>query len=50
MLYSINVFLTFSLAQLAMCRDALILRREGQPWKRAFLTSSLGFAVTGLLW
>lgn len=48
-LYSINVFLTFSLAQLAMCRDALILRREGQPWKRAFLTSSLGFAVTGLL-
>ncbi|HEU4765188.1 MAG TPA: APC family permease [Candidatus Eisenbacteria bacterium] len=48
-LYSINVFLTFSLAQLGMCRDALNLRREGQPWKRAFFISSLGFVVTGLL-
>lgn len=48
-LYSINVFLTFSLAQLGMCRDALNLKREGQPWKRAFFISSLGFAVTGLL-
>jgi amino acid transporter len=48
-LYSINVFLTFSLAQLGMCRDALNLRRESQHWKRAFFTSSLGFVVTGLL-
>jgi len=46
-LYSINVFLTFTLAQLGMCRDALNLRREGQPWKRAFSISSLGFIVTG---
>jgi amino acid transporter len=48
-LYSINVFLTFSLAQLGMCRDALNLRRERQSWKRAFFISSLGFMVTGLL-
>lgn len=48
-LYSINVFLTFSLAQLGMCRDALNLKREGQSWKRAFFISSLGFLVTGLL-
>ena len=46
-LYSINVFLTFTLAQLGMCRDAINLRREGQPWKGAFFTSSLGFIVTG---
>jgi len=48
-LYSINVFLTFSLAQLAMCRDALALRREKQSWKRGFFVSALGFTVTGLL-
>src|SRR5207249_10351898 len=33
-LYSINVFLTFSLAQLGMIRDALILRKEGKSWKQ----------------
>jgi amino acid transporter len=48
-LYSINVFLTFALAQLAMCRDAFILRREGQPWIRPLLISGLGFVVTGSL-
>lgn len=48
-LYSINVFLTFALAQLAMCRDALILRKEGQPWVRPILISGLGFVVTGSL-
>lgn len=48
-LYSINVFLTFALAQLAMIRDALILRREGQHWKRAIFISGLGFLVTGSL-
>jgi hypothetical protein len=48
-LYSINVFLTFSLAQLGMCRDALILRREGKSWKRPLFISGLGFLVTGSL-
>ena len=48
-LYSINVFLTFSLAQLGMCRDALILRREGKPWKRPLWVSGLGFVFTGSL-
>jgi len=48
-LYSINVFLTFSLAQLGMCRDALHLRRDKKPWKRALFISLLGFAVTGSL-
>ncbi|HKQ19520.1 MAG TPA: APC family permease, partial [Candidatus Eisenbacteria bacterium] len=48
-LYSINVFLTFSLAQLAMCRDALLLRREGKRWKNPLFVSMLGFGVTGSL-
>jgi amino acid transporter len=48
-LYSINVFLTFSLAQLGMVRDAFHLRREGQDWKRALFISTLGFIVTGSL-
>ncbi|HET9252953.1 MAG TPA: APC family permease [Candidatus Eisenbacteria bacterium] len=48
-LYSINVFLTFSLAQLGMVRDAFHLRREGQNWKRALTISTLGFIVTGSL-
>jgi amino acid transporter len=48
-LYSINVFLTFSLAQLGMCRDALILRGEGKSWKRPLALSLLGFVTTGSL-
>ncbi|HEY7728796.1 MAG TPA: APC family permease [Candidatus Eisenbacteria bacterium] len=48
-LYSINVFLTFSLAQLGMVRDALNLRREGQNWKRGLTISVLGFIVTASL-
>ena len=48
-LYSINVFLTFSLSQLSMCRDAIHLRREGKRWKGALFISLLGFVVTGSL-
>lgn len=48
-LYSINVFLTFTLAQLGMVRDALNLRRDGKPWKRALFVSGTGFLVTGFL-
>src|SRR2546422_5031477 len=48
-LYSINVFLTFSLAQLGMIRDALILRKEGKPWRQPLIVSGVGFIVTGSL-
>jgi amino acid transporter len=48
-LYSINVFLTFSLAQLGMCRDALHLKRDGKPWRGPLALSLLGFTVTGML-
>ena len=45
-LYSINVFLTFSLAQLGMVRDAFHARRERTHWKRGLFVSGLGFIVT----
>ena len=48
-LYSINVFLTFSLSQLGMCRDALHLRREGKHWLGPLLLSGQGFLVTASL-
>jgi len=48
-LYSINVFLTFALSQLSMCRDAFHLRRDGKSWKRALFISALGFLLTGSL-
>ena len=48
-LYSINVFLTFTLAQLGMVRDAFQLKRAGEHWKRALFVSGVGFLVTGFL-
>ena len=48
-LYSINVFLTFSLAQLGMIRDAIHLKREGKRWIGPLWISGLGFLVTGSL-
>ena len=45
-LYSINVFLTFSLSQLSMCRDSFHLRNEKRSWKRPLFISGLGFVVT----
>ena len=48
-LYSINVFLTFALAQLGMVRDAFNLRKQGRPWIGPFWISGLGFLVTGFL-
>jgi amino acid transporter len=48
-LYSINVFLTFALAQLGMVRDAFILRGQGRPWIGPLWVSGLGFVVTGFL-
>ena len=44
-MYSINVFLTFSLSNLAMTREALLARRSGDPWKQALLVHSFAFAL-----
>lgn len=46
-LYSINVFLTFSLSLLGMCVHWLRQRRGRQPWKRRLALSLLGLSVTG---
>src|SRR5262249_47672800 len=48
-LYSINVFLTFSLSQLSMCRDAIHLKREGKSWKRGLAISAVGLMFTSAL-
>ncbi|MBI1797693.1 MAG: APC family permease [Candidatus Eisenbacteria bacterium] len=45
-MYSINVFLTFTLSQLGMARHWLQVRRDGTPWKRRFTLALTGTAIT----
>jgi amino acid transporter len=45
-LYSINVFLTFSLSLLGMSKYWWGKRREGEPWFSHFALSVLGLSVT----
>jgi amino acid transporter len=45
-LYSINVFITFSLSQLSMCRHWLAERREGREWTHGFAINALGLGLT----
>ena len=46
-LYSMNVFLTFSLSQLGMCIHWLKQRRLGHSWRRGFAINGLGLFLTG---
>ncbi|HKB60090.1 MAG TPA: amino acid permease [Gallionellaceae bacterium] len=46
-LYSINVFLTFSMSLLGMCVHWWRRRRRSEPWKRRLALSLLGLSVTG---
>ena len=46
-LYSINVFVTFSLSLLGLCRHWWTSRYDEDDWKSRLLLSLLGFAVTG---
>ncbi|MDM4772473.1 APC family permease [Solimonas sp. SE-A11] len=48
-LYSINVFITFTLAMAGLCRHWLDQRRFMQPWRRSFLLSALGFVVCAFI-
>ena len=48
-LYSMNVFLTFSLSQLSMCVHWLRQRRQGQRWVRGFAVNGVGLVVTGAI-
>jgi len=46
-LYSINVFITFSLSLLGLCRHWWTSRYDVDGWKLRLLLSFIGFAVTG---
>ncbi|MFI5403776.1 MAG: APC family permease [Planctomycetota bacterium] len=50
-MYSINVFLTFSLSMLGMARSLLGQRRSGRPWGKQFalFASGLAFCATILV-
>ena len=46
-LYSINVFITFSLSLLGLCRHWWTSRYDEDAWKSRLALSMLGFAVSG---
>jgi amino acid transporter len=46
-LYSINVFITFSLSLLGLCKHWWASRYDEARWKPRLMLSLLGFAVTG---
>lgn len=48
-MYSINVFLTFTFSQLALCRHWLEVRKEGPAWIRKFLVSGFGLMLTATI-
>ena len=45
-IYSINVFITFTLSQLGMCRHWLQVRGSGQRWLRPFIVNGGGLVIT----
>jgi hypothetical protein len=45
-LYSINVFITFTLSQLGMVRHWWQMRSHQQPWKKGFAINGIGLALT----
>ncbi len=47
LLYSINVFITFTLTMAGLCRHWLQQRHQEPLWLRRFLTSAFGLVVTG---
>ena len=48
-MYSINVFLTFTLSQLGMCRHWWQSRRGPEPWRMKFAVNGLGLLSTGTI-
>jgi hypothetical protein len=48
-MYSINVFLTFSLSQVGMCRHWWEVRRNESRWLRKLLLNGLGLSFTGTI-
>jgi amino acid transporter len=45
-IYSINVFITFTLSQLGMCRHWLEVRQRGERWLRPFIVNGAGLIMT----
>ncbi len=45
-MYSINVFITFTLSQLAMCRHWIEVRGMEPQWKKRLLTNGTGMILT----
>jgi K+ transporter len=48
-MYSINVFLTFTLSQLGMCKHWWEVRRTETVWLRKFCVNGLGLLLTGTI-
>lgn len=48
-MYSINVFLTFTLSQLGMCRHWWEVRRSERAWGRKLTVNGLGLVLTSLI-
>jgi amino acid transporter len=48
-LYSINVFITFSLSQLGMVRHWWLVRREEAGWRHKLLINALGLGLTSFI-
>ena len=46
-LYSINVFITFSLSQLGMVRHWWLVRQREEKWKRKIFINGIGLLLTG---
>ena len=48
-MYAINVFLTFSLSQLGMCRHWWEVRKNERFWRRKLLVNGLGLSFTATI-
>jgi len=48
-MYSINVFLTFTLSQLGMCKHWWEVRKTQSVWLRKFCVNGLGLLLTGTI-
>lgn len=48
-LYSINVFITFTLSQLGMVRHWWLIKKTARGWQRKLTVNSIGFCLTGFI-
>ena len=48
-MYSINVFLTFTLSQLGMCRHWWEMRKSASPWRQPLFVNGFGLLLTATI-